>query len=161
VDLVIEVAETMPGPPEVVWELITDWEHQDDWMLEATDFRVTSTQREGIGVRAEATVRIAGITTRDEVEVVAWEPERQLGITHGGWVSGRGDLYLTRIAPGRTHVFWREQFHAPWGVFGGLGITPFRPIMKRIFQRDLRILAGLVRVRSLALPKEGRASSGD
>ena len=143
----------MLGPPDVVWELITDWEHQGDWMLEATEFRVISAQREGIGVRAEATVRIAGITTRDEVEVVEWDPLRQLGIAHGGWVSGRGDLYLTQIAPERTYLFWREQFTAPWRALGGLGMTPLRPIMKRVFQRDLKVLAGLVRVRSLP-PRE-------
>ena len=148
-DLVIEVAETMPGPPEVVWELITDWEHQGDWMLEASDFKVISEAREGVGVRAEATVRIAGFSTRDVVEVVAWEPNRQLGIAHGGWVSGRGDLYLTQIAPARTHVFWREHLTAPMGALGGLGMTLLRPIMKRVFERDLRVLASLVRVRSL------------
>ena len=148
-NLVIEVAEIMPGPPEVVWELITDWEHQGDWMLEARDFKVTSASREGVDVRAQATVRIAGITTRDEVEVVAWEPNRQLGIAHAGWVSGRGDIYLTQLAPAQTHVFWREQLTAPLGVLGGLGMTLLRPVMKRVFERDLRVLASLVRVRSL------------
>ncbi len=60
----------MPGPPEVVWELITDWEHQDDWMLEASDFVVISEHREGVGVEAEATIKIGGIKTRDKVRVV-------------------------------------------------------------------------------------------
>ena len=59
----IEVSDTMPGPPEVVWALITDWEHQDDWMLEASGFELIGEQREGVGVEAKATVRIAGIKT--------------------------------------------------------------------------------------------------
>jgi hypothetical protein len=50
------MAATMPGPAHVVWELVTDWEHQDDWMLEASDFVVTSEHREGLGVEAEATI---------------------------------------------------------------------------------------------------------
>ena len=54
--VVLEMAETLPGPSDVVWRLITDWEHQDDWMLEASDFVVTSEQREGVGVEAEATI---------------------------------------------------------------------------------------------------------
>ena len=147
--VLIEVAETMPGPPEVVWELITDWEHQGDWMLEASDFVVLSDHREGVGVRAEATVRIGGISTRDPVEVVEWEPNRRLTIAHGGWVSGHGDIYLTPLAPARTHVFWREQLNPPLGALGAVGMMGFRPLMKRIFERDLRVLAGLVRVRSL------------
>jgi uncharacterized protein YndB with AHSA1/START domain len=147
----IEVSATMPGPPEVVWSLITDWEHQDDWMLEASDFVVLSTEREGIGVEAEATIKVAGITTRDKVRVVGWEPDRRLAIEHQGWVSGVGELYLTPIGDDRTHVFWREELiNRSLKGPGSLGLMAFRPVMRRIFQRDLRVLAGLVRARATA-----------
>jgi hypothetical protein len=145
--VVIEMAETMPGPPEVVWQLITDWEHQDDWMLEASDFVVLTEQREGIGVEAEATVKIGGISTRDKVIVVGWEPNRRLAIEHKGWVSGRGELYLTPLGTDRSHMFWREELYPPVGVLGAVGLTGFKPIMRRIFARDLKVLAGLVRAR--------------
>jgi len=144
----IEMAETMPGPPEVVWQLITDWEHQGDWMLEASDFMVTSEHREGVGVEAEATVRIAGVTTRDRVRVAVWEPHRLLAIEHGGWVSGRGDIYLTPLGHGLTHVFWSEVLEPPLGVLGTVGLWCFRPVMGRVFRRDLRVLAALVRARA-------------
>ena len=141
----IELAETMPGPPEVVWRLITDWENQGDWQLEARDFVVTSTGREGAGVTAEATVSIGGITTRDVAEVVAWEPNKLLGIEHKGWVSGQGELHLTALGSDRTHVFWVERLAPPLGVAGAVGLMAFRPLMSRIFKRDLRVLQGLVR----------------
>ena len=143
--VVLEMAETLPGPPDVVWRLITDWEHQDDWMLEASDFVVTSDIREGVGVEAEATIKIAGVTTRDKVRVVEWEPEHRLGIEHLGWVSGRGDIFLTKLGGDRTHLFWRERLYPPLGVAGALGISAFKPVMYRIFKRDLKVLAGLVR----------------
>ncbi|MGH2697597.1 MAG: SRPBCC family protein [Actinomycetota bacterium] len=143
--IVVELAETMPGPPEIVWGLITDWEHQGDWQLEAHDFVVTSARREGIGVKAEATVGIGGITTRDEVEVVGWEPNRFLAIDHKGWVSGRGEIHLTPLDAQRTHLYWSEKLHPPLGVAGALGLTGFRPLMTRVFKRDLRVLQGLVR----------------
>ncbi|MGH2752124.1 MAG: SRPBCC family protein [Actinomycetota bacterium] len=146
--VVVELAETMPGPPDTVWRLITDWENQSDWMLEATDFVVTSPHREGPGVTAEATIRIGGITTRDSVEVVAWEPEKLLGIEHGGWVSGRGEIHLTPLGSDRTHVFWIETLYPPLGVAGALGLAAFKPLMARIFKRDLRVLQGLVRAAS-------------
>ena len=144
----VEISETMPGPPSVVWELITDWEHQGDWMLEASDFTVVSEHREGIGVEAEATVRIAGIATRDKVRVVGWEPNRRLAIEHLGWVAGRGEIYLTPLGRDRTHVFWREELEPPIGLLGALGLSAFKPLMRRIFKRDLRILRGLVRARA-------------
>jgi uncharacterized protein YndB with AHSA1/START domain len=142
----IEMAQTMHATPAVVWRLITDWEHQSDWMLEASDFVVTSEQREGVGVEAEATIKIGGISTRDKVRVVGWEPEHRLAIRHMGWVSGVGEIFLTPIGTDRTHVFWREELEPPVGMAGALGLTAFKPLMKRIFQRDLQVLAALARV---------------
>lgn len=136
---------TLPGPPEVVWELITDWEHQDDWMLEARDFVITSSHREGLGVEGQATVSIGGITTRDTVRVTGWEVNRKLAIEHIGWVSGRAEMLLAPLADGTTHLYWREELRPPWGVLGLVGLTLFKPLMRRIFERDLRVLAGLVR----------------
>jgi uncharacterized protein YndB with AHSA1/START domain len=145
--VVIELGALLPGPPEVVWDLITDWEHQDDWMLEARDFVVLSDQRAGVGVRARATVTILGITTTDEIEVTAWEPPRRLGIAHLGWVSGLGELFLTPLGDGTTHVHWRETLVPPLGLLGWLGLTAFKPLLVATFRRDLRVLAGLTRAR--------------
>jgi hypothetical protein len=150
----LEMAEIAPGTPDVVWELLTDWEHQGDWMLEASDFVVTSDEREGVGVEAEATIKIGGITTRDVIRVVEWEPPRHLAIEHMGWVSGRGDIYLTALGFDRTHVFWREDLEPPAGVLGAAGLTALRPLMGRIFRRDLKVLASLVRVRSRGVSSE-------
>ncbi len=135
----------MPGPPDVVWDLITDWEHQDDWMLEASDFVVTTEQREGVGVEAEATITIGGIKTRDRVRVVGWEPPKRLAIEHLGWVTGVGEIHLTPLGTDRTHLFWREDLSPPLGMLGALGMIGFKPLMRRIFERDLRVLSGLVR----------------
>lgn len=145
----IEILETMPGPAEVVWALITDWEHQGDWMLEASSFEVTSPHREGVGVEAKATVRIAGIRTRDRVRVSMWEPPRILVIDHLGWVKGAGEIQLAPIREG-TRIRWRETLFAPkaLGPVGRLGLRLAAPLMRRIFRRDLRVLQSLVRIRS-------------
>jgi hypothetical protein len=146
----IEVADLMPGAREIVWDLITDWEHQDDWMLEASDFLVTSEHREGVGVEALATIRIGGIRTRDRVRVSVWEPPERLVIEHVGWVRGRGDIRLT-AADLDTRIVWLETLQAPLGIVGHLGLWLFAPLMRRIFRRDLRVLRGLVRARARSI----------
>lgn len=155
--VVIENDIDLPAPPEIVWDLITDWEHQDEWMLEATDFEVIGEQREGVGVRATATISIGGMKTRDEIRVAGWEPPKRLVIEHVGWVRGTGELHLTPLLgpvtsePAvTTHLYWREELHPPRGLgaVGSLGLTAFKPLMKRIFGRDLRVLAGLARARA-------------
>ncbi|MGH2756521.1 MAG: SRPBCC family protein [Actinomycetota bacterium] len=150
--VLIELTVTLPGPPDVVWELLTDWEHQGDWMLEASDFVVVSAARTGIGVEAAATVKIGGIKTRDRIRVTGWEPPKRLAIEHLGWVSGRAELHLT---PGldapATHLYWKEELRPPLGLLGALGLSAFKPLMMRVFQRDLRVLQGLVRARTAAV----------
>jgi uncharacterized protein YndB with AHSA1/START domain len=142
----IDSTGVLPAPPAIVWELLTDWENQGDWMLEARDFEVLGSRREGVGVEAEATVSIGGIRTRDRIRVSAWEPERRLEIVHGGWVSGRGEFQLTPRGDDATHVLWREELQPPLGVVGAIGLLAFKPLMARIFARDLRILESLCRV---------------
>jgi carbon monoxide dehydrogenase subunit G len=141
----IETSTVVPVAPVKVWGPLTDWERLGEWMLEASDFEVISEQREGVGVEAEATVRIAGIKTRDRVRVVGWEPNKRLAIEHLGFVTGTGELHLTPIGSARTHVFWAESLQAPrLGALGSLGLMALRPLMRRIFARDLRALARLV-----------------
>lgn len=118
-------------------------------MLEARDFVVTSEQREGVGVTARATVSIGGITTTDDVVVTQWEPLKRLGIAHEGWVSGEAEMRLTPLSPTVTHIFWQELLYPPLGILGAVGMTFFKPLMARIFKRDLKILAALTRQETL------------
>ena len=131
-------------PPERVWTYLVDWERLDRWMLEARDFTLIGDRREGVGVEAEATIRMAGITTRDRIRVSRWEPPAVLEIQHLGWVKGSGYMELSPTERG-THLFWRETLVPPWGILGRIGIRLFRRAIHRTFLRDLAVLAELVR----------------
>ena len=111
-------------------------------MLEASDFVVTSMHREGVGVECEATIRVAGIKTRDRVRVVAWDPQRHVAIEHLGWIKGRGDIWLEDGGAG-TALRWREELRPPLGLLGAIGLRVYRPVLERTFRRDLRVLARL------------------
>lgn len=143
----IEMEITIDAPPEAVWEHLVDWENLGRWMTEASDFRVLSSQREGIGVVAEATIRIGFIRTTDRIRVTRWDPPRLLGLEHLGWVKGEG---VMRPVPldSRTLLRWREALIGPpigpKGVLGALGIRLWKPMMRRRFLRDLRLLKILV-----------------
>lgn len=146
--IVVDTSCDLEGPIELVWELLTDWERQTEWMLEMSDVRLLSDQREGIGVRAEATVKVGGIRTRDVIRVDVWNPPNDLGLAHEGWVSGRGDIKLSRRNDGGTSLAWREVLEPPWGVLGAVGLRIFRPLLAWVFRRDLRVLQELVRSRA-------------
>lgn len=131
------------APPEQVWGWLVDLENLDSWMLEGSDFVVIGDRREGVGVEAEATIRIGGLKTRDRIRVNRWEPPESFGIEHLGWVKGQGLLRCYQIPRG-THLMWIETLVPPLGVLGAVGIRVFKPVMRRIFQRDLEELKRLV-----------------
>jgi uncharacterized protein YndB with AHSA1/START domain len=133
----------LPRSPEAVWPFLVDWERLDRWMKEIRDVRVTSEQREGVGVEAEATVRIAGISTRDRIRVTRWEPPTVLEIAHLGWVTGVGYMELSPTDRG-SRLFWRETLVPPWGLAGSIGIRMLFPLLRWVFRRDLHCLRGLV-----------------
>ena len=141
--LSITVDVHIPRPPHTVWPYLVDWERLDRWMREASDFRVVGAAREGVGVEAEATVRIAGITTRDRIRVTRWEPPAVLQLAHLGWVTGTGTMELSPTDDG-TDLLWREELAPPWGVLGWLGMRMVSPLLRRTFRRDLGLLRTLV-----------------
>ncbi|HEX6261474.1 MAG TPA: SRPBCC family protein [Actinomycetota bacterium] len=141
--LIFTMEVEIPRPPEVVWPYLVDWEGLDRWMEEARAFRVLGEPREGVGVEAEATISILGITTRDLVRVTRWEPPAVLEIEHLGWVSGRGLMELGVTAVG-SHLFWREALRPPLGPLGRIGMRLMSPVIHRTFRRDLETLRELI-----------------
>jgi hypothetical protein len=137
---------TIAAPPAQVWPYLVDWEHLDRWQKEASDFRVLSATRDGVGVVAEATIRLAGFRTRDPIVVTAFDPPRLLGIRHEGWVQGTGLMRLswTGVA---TRLDWTETYVPPLGLAGWAGMALLRPLLLRTFRRDLRLLRGLCETR--------------
>ncbi len=144
--VVVESSGELDAPPSVVWDVLTDWERQCDWMLEMSEIVVTSAQRAGVGVTARATIRMGGIRTTDLVRIDVWEPSRQLGMSHDGWVKGRGDMWLSALPGKRAKLDWREELHPPLGVLGAVGLRVFRPLIRRTFKRDVAILRNIVRL---------------
>jgi carbon monoxide dehydrogenase subunit G len=140
--VIFAMSEDIARRPEAVWPFLVDWERLDRWMAEARDFRVVGDRREGVGVVAEATISIAGISTRDRVRVTRWEPPWILEMAHLGWVRGTGYMELSRGDRGTT-VFWREELRPPWGWLGRAGMRLVGPVMHRTFRRDLRLLKEL------------------
>lgn len=145
----LEMSIGIQAPSEVVWPYLVDWERLDRWMSEAKGFTVTSEHREGLGVTAQATISIAGLTTADPVRVTRWEPPSVLEIEHLGWVKGFGLMQCVPEWSG-TRVLWHETLNPPLGVLGAVGIRVFKPIMRRVFQKDLALLSKLVESESNA-----------
>jgi hypothetical protein len=139
----LELHQDSSAPREVVWEVLTRWEEQPLWMLDAKAVHVTSAHRVGEGVELRCPTNLLGFTVQDTMRVTGWETGRYLEVTHTGRIiTGTGAFELSDRGDGGTRIGWWEQIDPPLGQVGELGArVVVLPIVRRIFRRSLRNLA--------------------
>lgn len=136
------------APIETTWEVVADIRLQTEWMAEMKDVVVTTMGATGVGTRGEATVRIAGISVTDPVEVVEFQPPHRYAIRHEGLFKGGGLITLEAGADNATTVVrWDETLVPP--LLPALGALVQAPILRAIFQADLELLKRLVETGSI------------
>lgn len=139
----IEVPVDAPRPR--VWSLLTDWERQPEWMVDAEAVEVLTPRREGVGVTIRCPTRLLGVRVDDVMRVTRWEDGRRLEVIHlGRVITGSGTFELHDRAGGGTTVVWEERITPPLGAVGRWGAdTLVRPLLERLFRRSLGNLATL------------------
>lgn len=140
----VDVVCTVAAPRELVWEVLTSWERQPEWMLDAKAVEVLTPQREGEGVTIRCPTRLLGATVQDVMRVTRWDPPGHLEVTHLGRVITGSGAFELRAVTGGTEVRWWEEIRPPLGRLGQVGARALvRPVVSRIFSRSLARLAGL------------------
>ena len=131
------------APPAETWAVVADIPLQPEWMREMKEVRLTTPGPTHVGTRGEATVRIAGISVTDPVEVTAFEPPTRFAIRHEGLFTGGGLITLEPGADGTTTIVrWDETLVPP--LLPELGALLEAPVLRPIFQADLHRLKRLV-----------------
>lgn len=140
----VEVSRYIFAPPATVWDVLTDWERQAEWMVDARAVEVVGDRRTGEGVRVRVPTRIVGVTVPDELEVTGWRERERLGVRHTGRVI-RGHAAFDLVAtPVGTRVTWWEEIDPPLGAVGDVaGSLLVGPLVQRVFARSLANLKRL------------------
>ena len=142
--MTVERSIDLPCRIEEAWTVLTRWERQADWMLDADEVVVRSSHREGVGVRLDVRTRLLQIPAFVEpMEVVAWDPPRSLSIAHGGAVAGRGTWTLAPAGAG-TRFTWTEDVELAIPVVGALAAAIYAPVMRVLLGRAQRGLRTLI-----------------
>ena len=140
----IERSIDLPCGAEEVWAVLTDWERQADWMLDADAVEVTSEVREGIGVTLAVRTRLFQVPAFTEtIEVVVWAPPTELVIAHGPPVVGRG-IWALEEHDGGTRFTWTEEVVLATSVLGGMVSACYAPALGALMRRSLRGLRGSI-----------------
>jgi len=139
----LRMLTVVEAPIKTTWVVLADIPLQPEWMREMKEVRLLTPGPTGVGTRGEATVRIAGISVSDPVEVTAFEPPVRFAIRHEGLFTGAGVITLEAGADGTTTIVrWDETLVPPF--LPELGALLLAPVLRSIFQADLHRLGRLV-----------------
>lgn len=125
-------------PRRVVWRSVRDIASHVGWMEDAVAIRFTSPKREGVGTDFVCDTKVGPIRLRDHMTITQWRPRRAIGVHHTGLVTGTGRFLLKRRLRG-TRFVWEERLSFP--------VWLARPILRRIWKRNLRNLKTLLESR--------------
>jgi len=121
---------------QAVWEAVTDWPAQGEWMP-ATRVRAVDGDGQGVGGRIEAFTGYGRIGFLDSMVVTEWRPPTWCAVRHiGKFVRGTGGFAIEEVERGEARasdevrLTWHEDFELPAGVLGAVGWRLVRPVVR-------------------------------
>lgn len=141
----LEVQREVEASAATVWSVLTEWERQSEWMLDAKAVHVLTPSREGVGVTIRCPTNLLGATVQDVMRVTVWDPPHHLAVEHlGRVITGHGAFELEDLGVDRCRVRWWEEVTPPLGRVGEWGASRLAlPVFERVFSRSLARLARL------------------
>ncbi len=137
----VVVDHIIGAPPRVVWDAVTDWPGQSEWML-GTDVVTGHQGGEGVGGELEAFTGVGRFGVRDAMVITEWDPPRRCVVQHtGSVVRGLGIIEVLAVPDDRSRLVWIEELELPLGAVGRLGWPLARPAVAWGVRRSLRTLA--------------------
>jgi hypothetical protein len=141
----IQVSIDIAAPLQRVWQEVEPVERHIDWMADAVAIRFQTEQTRGVGTKFFCDTKVGPIKLVDEMTITAWEPEKAMGVTHTGVVTGTGEFTLTALSATSTRFTWTESLVFPWWLGGPLGaLVGGQIVMKAIWRRNLRELKKII-----------------
>ncbi len=138
-----EVAIAAPAP--VVWDYVTDWPRQGEW-VPLTRTELVDGPGDGVGGRLRAWTGIGPVGFWDTMTITRLDRTADGGgiceVLHtGAVVRGEGEFAVVAAGPERCRFIWVELVPLPFGRVGALGWRLVRPLVERGLDHGLRRLA--------------------
>jgi uncharacterized membrane protein len=156
-------ATTISAPIETVWGVVSDPEQALSFMSGVTRWEIAGEERTGLGARYRVLQRIGSAEVGGLIEIVEWDPPRELAWTSITGVDQRGRWRLRSVASGRTNVEIRLAAGvAGSGVWGWLAERIAQPTVRSHLRATVQELSRLVeheRMRAQAAERRAARSS--
>lgn len=142
VELTVPVDVNVPAT--VLWEAVTDWPGQGEWMLGTRVEVVGGGEGRHLGARLRAVTGVGPLGVVDTMEIVEWDPPKRCVVRHTGRVvRGDGVFEVLELGPERSRFLWSELLDLPLGALGRFGWPLVRPSFRWGVERSLRGMAQL------------------
>ena len=129
------------APPARVWEYVTDPSRYLHFMSGVTRWSVEGEQETGLGARYRMLLRVGSAEVGGLIEVVEFEPGRELAWTSVTGIDQRGRWRLRTVSPERTRVELRISYGvAGSGLLGWLAERVAAPTVSGHLRRTLEQL---------------------
>jgi uncharacterized membrane protein len=149
------------APIERAWEIVSDPARALGYMSGVTRWEVESEAPTGLGARYRVLFRVGAAEIGGLIEVVEWDPPRELAWTSVLGVDQRGRWRLRQDARGRTRVELRLAYGvAGSGLAGVIAERVAAPILRNHLRRTLQQLKRLVEHEQLRRRAAERRSAG-
>ena len=140
----IELEVLVQAPALQVWNAITNWQAQSDWMLGTKVWPVNG-DGTGVGGQIEAFTGIWRIGFLDTMEITDWNPPTKCDVLHTGRVvRGTGTFEVVATSDSTSKFIWSEDLDLPLGVIGKVGFTIVKPGFIYGVRKSLEKFADLV-----------------
>ena len=146
------------APASVVWDYVTDWPRQGEWIPQTHVENVEGAAGLGGRFRAWSGVGHVGSTVGgsrgvsprglgfwDPMTITAWHRTPDGGgrceVLHlGTVVKGEGEFVVVSRGAHTSRFIWAEVVVLPFGALGGLGWKVVRPVASWVVDRALRTM---------------------
>lgn len=137
----ISVDVVVDAPPPLVWEAVTDWPRQSEWMI-GTTVRATDLGGVGVGGGLEAWTGLGPVGLLDTMVITEWDPPWRCVVRHtGSVIKGLGVFEVLALPGGRSRFVWAEELDLPLGAIGRMAWPFVRPGFAWGVRRSLQQLA--------------------
>jgi uncharacterized membrane protein len=139
-------ADTIIGAPiDTVWPFVSDPEQALGFMSGVTRWEIDGEPSTGLGARYRMLLRVGSAEVGGLIEVVEWDPPRELAWTSITGVDQRGRWRLRPVGVGRTRVELRLAAGVPGsGLAGWVAERLAEPVVRGHLRATVRELARVV-----------------
>ncbi|MGB9376620.1 MAG: SRPBCC family protein [Mycobacteriales bacterium] len=140
---VYKIAErvTVNAPAARVWQALTAWDRQSDWVI-ATQTYATELAGQGVGGGLSAYTGFGPLRFKDTMVITEWQPPTICRVRHTGRVvRGTGTFEVQPTGERTAAVIWSENLQLPGGRLAEMSWPAIHLVSSWLLRRSLRRFA--------------------